>query len=1750
MSTDENVLAGARQFTRLGSVLEAVAQRIQQQFSVLLADQPGEQNADARAKALLQFLHGARQQLLRATALLYDTRKFGMVAAVAQPGSILDVAASHARSLMTAADELYGVNQHLKFLRVPIYDIQSASDILSTGTYPSLPSSIEDYRGPQPLQPDRQQHLEHQLTHLLYSHLIKAHLPDALQVLEVTQGYAVLRCKGLYEIKLTLHQRPYPAAAAAAAAAATLPGSKHDAAVATPPPQQQQPKQMEVRWQWHLLDAVLLPNAAHRDPLRPVQKEQLLNYIRALMWQTSDAAAVEAAARSAAAHADSAPADADKDDKADPSTSAPAVADGPSMSHTTSGGAAGFSTVSTTSGMSGKAQVEAGRGLQLELHAADEYAAPLRVMHGALRDVSATLLLDAAHDAAKHLETTPGSRWQGNIRRDKAKVLQPGLRIHYWLKTPVLQQSQSVGATPLNFNAKPWPSPCIEVGAGSDGTVQVLHMPPLRQPGSSEAVALQLDTHSVDVEGVLLQATAVTANVQLSLLKDKLTASLVRRGLMSLCSLHIRPDTESDNTLSVTTIAKQQQQGVNEGAVATSLVTSSPSSTALAAGTSLAVAAAPSQHLLTIPCVMDIRMERSVLLQLSFEPWSGKLLLRPGSVFGGNDNIEQLMVMHQAQEQLYHQSQQQSQLHSNSNQPGVAVAEALLMEQAERIAALCSELWLQLRTCTLLADARTLSLHHTQEFRWLSDATQAAAAAQQPSSATATAGPAVTAGMQPGSGGSSKSRHHVYLSFPALPLPPYMASLSSSSSSSSGRPDPAAAAGASALGFVLSVQFPPIDRRRYALLVTAWTPHGLPGPVYKRVPVPCSAYAAAEQAVADNSSVDCTDGLQPLAAVGGLLGKRKRQGERGGVDDVTDMQLEGLGQLGDVVKQEPGSAVPDQEVAGSATATTSGQPQQPGAAQLNDALEIGSSKSFTISPSSSLTTLPSAPDATAGPVTRRGSSFAEQLAAAGSSGRLQEVQRHQQRKELVAVAAWCQQRMTFERLLFEMQALQVRYEECLTAASPATAGAQQYGGDLMMEAEGVGHVAAETASTSSSSCSYTMPYLVVRQLPGVPQLYSRHRRKAALQPSHIGVRKVVLVTGPQPNTFCMHVHGTFYHGTPARHAKLVTSEWLQYSYRFEQGDDVRRALHDLQRLVQVQAFLYKLECLAVGNQALAVAQTQPKAIAAGVLDDGQPDVGGKAGGVAHGILVANQEQRGVAGVHESADPEGADQGVLVEDGGDYSASPPLKKVKLTGHHALAADAAVHHTLPNGDMQYAKAAHAVLANGNIPAAAISDHKLHMPGELDHLDQQQQHNGLAQPLPIPTSLGPQLTGADMVMADGLAQEQQQQQQQGQQHEVQSTRHDNSVTAGVDGVDATSHVDATARVLQPPAPVDPSAAAAAVVPSRPGCSSLLWHWPGTGLIRLASYNHTQVVLSCGPPVQLLPGDKQHHAVAAPSAGPQHHISFTFTWHGSSTSQQPGSSSSTSSTNGSSRVPTTAADVVLVHCRVGCSHVVPEGLLLELGDMVDCGEEGLLLDALAVIAWPLAQLATALQPPQLAVAQLQPHDVSVTMSGSCYQARVLFGPSPCCIMIDLRIMCHGRVQLAISQLSSTTSAVASSSTVKSEAAPASDAATAATAGQKAAPGQTAAVVANLVPMCLQHLSQAAPGVKLWAESSSNHAAAGAAASAAAAAGAGAIVAAAAAAATTTVCIDISAWKVQLLLAQTVNMMQEAEVMHACACL
>jgi len=82
---------------------------------------------------LLGFIHSARQQLLRSAAVLYDTRKLAPLTLLVQKDGLLDVAASHARSLTAAADELVRTNEGLRWMRVGLFNIPDALDVLSSG---------------------------------------------------------------------------------------------------------------------------------------------------------------------------------------------------------------------------------------------------------------------------------------------------------------------------------------------------------------------------------------------------------------------------------------------------------------------------------------------------------------------------------------------------------------------------------------------------------------------------------------------------------------------------------------------------------------------------------------------------------------------------------------------------------------------------------------------------------------------------------------------------------------------------------------------------------------------------------------------------------------------------------------------------------------------------------------------------------------------------------------------------------------------------------------------------------------------------------------------------------------------------------------------------------------------------------------------------------------------------------------------------------------------------------------------------------------------------------------------------------------------------------------------------------------------------------------------------------------------------------------------------------------------------------
>lgn len=463
----------------------------------------------------------------------------------------------------------------------------------------------------------------------------QAHLPESLRLVEVTGGYAVLSCAGLYEVQLSLFQQPYPPQvdeARQSAAEAAAPAAQQGEQQQKQQQQQQapaeaaagdadEPTKPQVRWQWTLTSAVLLPNAAKQQPLRPVQMEQLLRTVRERMYLAADAAAIKAAARDGAAAAG----------QPGPDAVQPHGPDGKAPQPSASGAVSGRSgpvaarsgpAASTISGMSGLADPEGDgggsdphRGLQLSKYAADETTLPLRVMHAVLRDVAAQMLLQEVRRSAQQL-VAPGSKWEGHLKLARAEQLTPGIRVLYWQQAPALLpmtslSDQQAGAAapavaaaaaaggPAGSKGVAGAFPAIEVGLGSDGTVQQQHMPALQLPGTQQDVQLVLNTHTVDVVGLLLQAIRAVVGNQLQFLHGCMLQQLEQQGASD--SLQLRLCT-CDHLNRFAEQQGQQQQ--------------------------------------RLPDTLEVVLDGRPAVAVSFQCWSGRVVLRPGSAYGGDTNIE------------------------------------------------------------------------------------------------------------------------------------------------------------------------------------------------------------------------------------------------------------------------------------------------------------------------------------------------------------------------------------------------------------------------------------------------------------------------------------------------------------------------------------------------------------------------------------------------------------------------------------------------------------------------------------------------------------------------------------------------------------------------------------------------------------------------------------------------------------------------------------------------------------------------------------------------------------------------------------------------------------------------------------------------------------------------------------------------------------------------------------------------------
>lgn len=187
---------------------------------------------------------------------------------------------------------------------------------------------------------------------------------------------------------------------------------------------------------------------------------------------------------------------------------------------------------------------------------------------------------------------------------------------------------------------------------GDDGTVQQLASPQLLLPGTQQPLQLVLDSHSVDVVGLLLQAVQVIVANQLQFLHGEVLRLLNRdkgrvgggdssSGAEQGCSLQLRLCRQGHLS------SRAQQRWRGQAAALPS-----PASPAAAEGLHGLAGDAEQQEqqqrlLLQLPDALEVLVEGQPALTVSFQPWSGRLVLRLGSAYGGDSNIEMGATLHQ-----------------------------------------------------------------------------------------------------------------------------------------------------------------------------------------------------------------------------------------------------------------------------------------------------------------------------------------------------------------------------------------------------------------------------------------------------------------------------------------------------------------------------------------------------------------------------------------------------------------------------------------------------------------------------------------------------------------------------------------------------------------------------------------------------------------------------------------------------------------------------------------------------------------------------------------------------------------------------------------------------------------------------------------------------------------------------------------------------------------------------------------------
>lgn len=194
--------AATTQGVRLSVLIEFLLQRTYHEITLLAELLPRKTDMERKIE-IVQFASRTRQLFVRLLALVKWASNAGKVERCAMISTFLD---QQAFLFVDTADRLASLARDaLVHARLPSFAIPFAIDVLTTGSYPRLPTCIRDkIIPPDPITKAEKQSTLNQLNQILRHRLVTTDLPPQLANLTVANGRVRFRVEGEFEATLTV----------------------------------------------------------------------------------------------------------------------------------------------------------------------------------------------------------------------------------------------------------------------------------------------------------------------------------------------------------------------------------------------------------------------------------------------------------------------------------------------------------------------------------------------------------------------------------------------------------------------------------------------------------------------------------------------------------------------------------------------------------------------------------------------------------------------------------------------------------------------------------------------------------------------------------------------------------------------------------------------------------------------------------------------------------------------------------------------------------------------------------------------------------------------------------------------------------------------------------------------------------------------------------------------------------------------------------------------------------------------------------------------------------------------------------------------------------------------------------------------------------------------------------------------------------------------------------------------------------